>query len=267
MKERKQYINYTVSLQFTENSILKIVTLTAFAFHLYRSSVQEKKNTTIAFNSRLTVSTKHSWGDQKRKHNLWRTEEVWGNKQQICVKALWLQRPQKTAVLGATKWWGLGFSVSHSRIACCDFSSLIQLHHQPRMLLGDRGHSHVWLLSRATTLSFCHITAPTHTFVIIHGYLCIVGGTGAAVLCTCNSTSSQSPQEGSGQEKVCQQAGQIGHMEANRALLIQSSLLLAFAFFCQSYWIHLLIWSSAWGFIKISKGMTLKGEKLKFGIF
>lgn len=99
---------------------------------------------------------------------------------------------------------------------CCDCSSSPQLHHQPRMLLRDGGRSPVWLLSRATTSSFGHITAPTHTFVIIHGYLCMMGRTGTAVLCTCNSTSSQSPQEGSRQEEFCQQAGQIGLVEANR---------------------------------------------------
>lgn len=43
MKERKQCINYTVDLQFTENSILKIASDTdrAFTFHFYM-----KKHTT-----------------------------------------------------------------------------------------------------------------------------------------------------------------------------------------------------------------------------
>ncbi|KAF2974314.1 hypothetical protein EK904_009874 [Melospiza melodia maxima] len=84
------------------------------------------------------------------------------------------ERPQKTAVLGATQWWELGFSVSHSRTVCCDLS----LHHQPRTLLRDRGHSSVWLLSRVTASWFGHITAPTLTFVIIHGYLRIMGRLG-----------------------------------------------------------------------------------------
>lgn len=109
------------------------------------------------------------------------------------------------------KWWELGFFVSHSR-------PLITHPAAPPATncWGTEGVPSVWPLSRATTSSFGHITAPTVTFVIIHGYLCITGRTGAAVLCTCNSTSSQSPEEGSGQEGVCQQAGHTGHMQANR---------------------------------------------------
>lgn len=170
----------------------------------------------------------------------------------------WLHSPQKTAMLRTTQWWDMGLSASHSRTACCDLSSSTQLHHQPWTLLRDRGHSSVWLLSWATTLSFGHITAPAHTFVIIHGYFCIMARTGTAVLCTRHRTSSQSPQEGSGQEEVCQQASQTGHIEANRGTSETDQFTVSLCFFCQSYWTHLLIWSSAWAFIKISKGTTLR---------
>lgn len=170
-------------------------------------------------------------------------------------------------MLRTTKWWDLGFSVSHSRTLCCDLSSPTQLHHQPRALLRDGGRSRVGLVSRAVTSSYGDITAPTHSFVIIHGYLCLMGRTGTAVLPTFNSTSSHSPQEGSGQEEVSQQAGQTGHVEANRGTSETDQFTVSLCFFCQSYWIIFLIWASAWGFIKISKGTTLKGEKLKFGTF
>lgn len=171
---------------------------------------------------------------------------------------------ETTAVLRTTMWWDLGFSVNDSR------QYVVPSHHQPSCTTNHEccwGHSRLWLLPQATTSSFGHVAALIHTSVITCGHLCIRGGTGTAVLCTCNSTSSQSPQESSGQEEVCWQAGQIGHVEANRGTSETDPFTASFCFFCQSYWICLLIWSSARGFIKISKGPTLQGEKLKFGIF
>lgn len=117
-----------------------------------------------------------------------------------------------------------------SRTLCCDLSSPTQLHHQPRALLRDGGRSRVWLVSQAITSSSGYITAPTHTFVIIHGCLCIMGRTGTAVLPTFNSTSSHSPQEGSEQKSANKQA-RLGTWKLRGALLKQISLLSAFAFF------------------------------------
>lgn len=207
--------NYTVGLPFTENSISKTVTLTENLLFTFTDSAYRRSRT------QQFLSTADSQFPPNTHEVIRRGNITCGGQRRFeqmnsrSVKVLWLQRPQKTAVLGATQWWELGVSVSHSR------SVLWPLITHPAAppatnCWGAEGVPSVWPLSRATTSSFGHITAPTLTFVIIHGYLCITGRTGAAVLCTCNSTSSQSPEEGSGQEGVCQQAGHTGHMQANR---------------------------------------------------
>lgn len=165
-------------------------------------------------------------------------------------------------MLGTTKWWDLGFSVSHSRTlithpAAPPATSTAEGWTALTCVARVTSYYLVLWLHHCTNTYFCH-----HMWLLMHHEQNWV-----AVLRPCNSTSSQSPQEGSGQEEACQQAGQIGHLEANKGTSETDQFTVNLCFFCQCYWINLLIWASAWGFFKIFNGTTFKGDKLKFSIF
>lgn len=267
MGERKQCINYTVGLQFTENSILKIVTLTEHLLFTCTDKVYRRRRI------QQFLSTADSQFPPNTHEVIRRGNTTCGGQRRFeqinsrSVKALWLQRPQKTAVLRKTKWWGPGLILCEPLQTSMLWLLTTLPAAAPAMNAAEGRRAFMCV---APVMSY-HLILWSHhctSTYFCHHHLRIMGWSGTAVLRTRNSTSSQSPQEGSGQEEVCQPAGQIGHVEANRGTSEKNQFTVSLCFFfCQSYWIHFLIWSSAWGFTKISKGTTWKGEELKFGIF